>query len=233
MKIIIFDNNELSLNKTHSITRKLLEIKNIQNNINCLSDEISFLNYIYDTSNIDIAILNIGLDNNKTMDLAKILYLEHPFTKIIFIGESTLYIEKIFEVSPLYFLLKPLDIKKLWLALNKAIKAINNTNSDQMILSIRGAIYSIRKNLIEYIESNKRILTIYKPNKTFRLYGKMDDIEPKLGNNFIRCHQSFIVNMEKIKSIEKLEISLHSGKKIPISKSRYSNVKYILFNYFG
>mgnify|MGYP003302028292 CR=1 FL=1 len=78
----------------------------------------------------------------------------------------------------------------------------------------------INHNDIMIIEHAKRILNIYdtKENLIYSLYdGKISDFISELPDYFARCHQSFVVNMNYIKSIQKSEIILNNGREIPVS----------------
>ena len=55
---------------------------------------------------------------------------------------------------------------------------------------------------------------------------KLDDLEKRLsGSNYLRVHKSFLVNGDYIQNICRYEVLLSSGRKIPISKSRYKEVR--------
>lgn len=54
----------------------------------------------------------------------------------------------------------------------------------------------------------------------------MDEIEKELDQkDFLRIHQSFLVNATKIKSLTKEETVLNSGAILPVSKSRANAVR--------
>ncbi len=53
-----------------------------------------------------------------------------------------------------------------------------------------------------YIETELRIVNVYTVDRTYRFYGKLDDVQQYLDGNFFRCHKSCIINMEKITRME-------------------------------
>ena len=56
---------------------------------------------------------------------------------------------------------------------------------------------------IVYLESNLRHVIFYTSDNSFRTVGKLDLYEQDLSPyGFLRCHQSFLVNMKFIKNIE-------------------------------
>ena len=57
-------------------------------------------------------------------------------------------------------------------------------------------------------------------------YAKEVDIEKYLNIDiFVRCHNSFIVNFEKVRRFDRSEFIMRNGESVSISRSRYSEVK--------
>lgn len=88
-----------------------------------------------------------------------------------------------------------------------------------------------------YIESRLHKLEFYimeeQLNKYF-LYGKMDEMEKELeGNDFIRIHQSYLVNMKHIAKVSRYEALLNNGMKLEIPKARYKVVEEMFVSYKG
>lgn len=53
------------------------------------------------------------------------------------------------------------------------------------------------------------------------LYSTMRDVIARLPENFLRCHNSYLVNAGRVASINPTEVVLTSGAKVPMSK-RYA-----------
>ena len=50
--------------------------------------------------------------------------------------------------------------------------------------------------------------TVYFGGKEERCYEKLDHLEKHLPDHFLRCHKSFLVNMDRIRNFEKHRLSL-------------------------
>ena len=62
----------------------------------------------------------------------------------------------------------------------------------------------------------------------------MDEIEAELAEfEFVRVHQSFLVNMRYIEKISSYVLRLITGKEISVPKSRYQEVKRAFALYKG
>ena len=65
------------------------------------------------------------------------------------------------------------------------------------------------------------------------VYMKMDELEKILPEYFLRCHKSYIVNMNQILSLSSEGIVLESGKKLPVSRAKYREAKRRFLTYFN
>jgi len=73
-----------------------------------------------------------------------------------------------------------------------------------------------------------------KKNNVSYLYEKLDYIEEKLLSfGFLRVHQSYIVNISQIDYIKDSRVILYDGTELPVSKSRYKQVKLQYTSYKG
>lgn len=80
---------------------------------------------------------------------------------------------------------------------------------------------------ISCFESRQRIVLLHTEQQTLEFYGKLNDVFATLADDrFIRCHQSYIVNMEKVRLLDKANrlFVMQSGRTIEISKSHYKDV---------
>ena len=85
---------------------------------------------------------------------------------------------------------------------------------------------------IEYIESRRNVLLVFLENgEEYRVYAKLDDVEKELkGHGFLRCHQSFIVNMNRVRVAED-DFLMMSGAHIPIRQRGSRAIRDAYFGY--
>lgn len=61
--------------------------------------------------------------------------------------------------------------------------------------------------------------------KIYTMYDTLNNLEEYIGNNqFLRCHQSFLVNMKYVKAVRHYEVILYNDKSFPIPKAKYRGV---------
>ena len=62
--------------------------------------------------------------------------------------------------------------------------------------------------------------------KIYTMYGTLNTLESELAeNNFIRIHQSYLVNAKHIKNVVRCKAILTNGVELSIPKARYTEVK--------
>lgn len=85
---------------------------------------------------------------------------------------------------------------------------------------------------IIYIETNRHRNLFYTKDGTYSIYRKLSEIEQELdGMDFLRIHQSFLVNMRYIDKISSYVLKLTTGEELSVPKSRYQNVKKVYASY--
>lgn len=88
---------------------------------------------------------------------------------------------------------------------------------------------------VEYMESNLKKLNVYLTNGTMlEGYDTLNQLQQELipDGSFLRCHQSFIVNLQCAELDEHLLVFvMRSGARIPIRKKQYNQMKQAYYNY--
>lgn len=92
-------------------------------------------------------------------------------------------------------------------------------------------------NRILYIESKLHKLEFHVMEdclQKYTLQGTLNEIDDKFaGNDFLRIHQSFLVNMKFIKNISRYRVLLNNGILLDIARARYKYVEEKFIAYRG
>lgn len=184
-------------------------------------------------NNLDLILMDIELwDNKNGIEFyTKIKQFQNNL-RVIFMSSFPHYSQDIFEVDPLYFLIKPIQEDKLQRALEKAENIIENDDND-VLLESKELKVKLKETEILYISSDKRKVLVYTQNQIYEIYDKLDNIFDILSDNFCRCHQSYIINLRHIKLFKKNEFVLKNSTVIPISQKRYKQSKNDFTRFMG
>ena len=78
---------------------------------------------------------------------------------------------------------------------------------------------------IRYLESNAHRTIIHTLGHEYVCYEKISEFEKEMGDSFVCCHQSLLVNMKYIRRIGNKSFMLENGEEVLISKRRYVETK--------
>ena len=173
-----------------------------------------------------IIILDIKLGNCNGINLAEELLKAKPACQIIFVSGYDDYFEAVYDVEHVYFLQKPVKPDRLGKAISKALNELQKLNTERFCISNKSGDYAIPFNEIYTLEKDRRKIIIYTANgEICSFYGKFEEIENQLKGSFIRCHHSFMINLAKVKGLEKESFIMQNGRKIPISRTYIKTAK--------
>ena len=182
-------------------------------------------------NSIDIMIMDIMFKSDNGIQAAKRIQKRNPQLPLIYLTGYIDYARDIFESDPIYFLVKPIEPNRLFYAINRAIEKCNVKR--YMTLKSRGEVYRLYYDDVVYIESEKKSLHIHTNKSTITYISKMSDIENEMPEEFIRIHQSFLVNANYIESLDSTIVKLNTGIELPISRYRGKNIKERFLRYIG
>ena len=194
----------------------------------------------------DLVFLDINLSDGTAFDFLDTM--ETIDFKIIFITAYEEYALRALKIGAVDYLLKPVDVEELKMALQKVAKLtpfdqknqitkakqIFNNEDNPIILSFQDSYQIIDIEELIYCESDKGYTTFYCVNGKKHLVSKtLKEFEERLlAANFQRPHQSFMINMKFVDKYDKSgTIHLKNGTKIPVSSRKKESFLSSLFNW--
>jgi len=182
----------------------------------------------------DLIFLDIQMPELSGIEFAKILPQQ---TKIVFTTAFNQYAIEGYKVNALDYLLKPISYEDFLQTCNKALDYFTSSkNATQKtidrFLFVKSEYKLVRINLddILYIEGLKDYIKIYFDNGDRPVLSLMNmkRLEEHLPSpNFLRTHRSYMVNMTKVKVVDRLRI-VFGNVYIPISDSYKEVVQHYL-----
>ncbi len=127
-----------------------------------------------------------------------------------------------YEVRAFRYLLKNQIHDKLFEVLRDVRQELSGQD---FFFKAGGESIRIDRRGILYLESRLRMLRLVTKTEEYAFYAGLEDVQRQLGEEFLRCHKSFLVNLEKVVRFSKEQIVLEDGTNIPISRSYAKNVR--------
>ncbi len=182
----------------------------------------------------DVVLMDIDLGQEKTgIDYAQELYQKSPETHVIYLtGYSDQFIHKIFfqESNLCGYLSKPLRLSELEILLKK-VQQKQQQQKSSLLIQYKKVIQQIWTKDIIYLESKAHLIHIVTPQETYVCREKLDEIKARLPEEFLQVHKSFIVNIHQIKEINRKFVILQSDVSVPVSRTRYEQIREEFFHY--
>ncbi len=231
MKFVVCDDDKIFLN---GFKNELLKADSSLDVV-CFDNSNQTLEYLKtEHNNTEAAFIDIRLSDSNGIDFAQQLSKNYPDIKLIFItGFGKEYFEEIFlKVRPFAILQKPIKNDYLLKHISD-IKALQDLKQQKLTIRINRSELSLAFDKIIYIESDKRKAHIHTKEDVFTVYEKLDDIQSRLSEEFIRCQKSFIINLRHVSMLETNSFVMTDNKRISISPSKRADAKkkYMDFNF--
>jgi len=234
MKIAICDDQQSNLEHTAALVRQT----GIQCDVSQFCDISVLLREIESGADFDAILMDIEWNGEQRgIDFASEIYLRSPEAKIVFVtGYPERYSQEIFlkTTNLTGFIAKPADISILTRNLEKIYAGIKARENHRLLLLRYGSdVTSVDPDDILYIESRAHTATVHTSDGGHLCYEKLNDLATRLPSHFVTTHKSFLVNMDKIRRIERERALLDNGMEVPVSKSRLHEVRERYFHFVG
>ncbi len=227
MEIAVCDDNMIDRNTAAQMLRQCLRMSNSGGGITCFSNGIELLYEAQDGKIFDAIFLDIYMDKIMGIDVARRLRASGYTGKIIFLTATSGFAVESYEVKAFGYILKPVTFEKI----EKITKELlEDFDAEVYHLRHRGEIINIDYNNIEFIEScNSKCLMHCTTGDTHTVYKRLCDIEDELcDNRFLRCHQSYLINMNHIVHADK-SFQTVNGETVLIRQKNLKEIKDIYY----
>ncbi len=209
LNFVLCEDNSAILNKLS----KMLESLFIKHNFDA---EIVYSSanpknvYQYVKDNIvDVLFLDIDLKSNISgLDLASQIRKINNHAYIVFTSAHLEYILMAYKYKTFDFIPKPITIERLEDTILRIIEDVNSNDykSEFIHLNNKNAIF--HQDSINFIKKDGMKLVFYTDKKVYETYSSFSKITEKLPPNFVRCHKSYIANVNKIYDISPKDNSI-------------------------
>lgn len=171
----------------------------------------------------------IGLDEANIAGLETASYLREKNVDIdiIFIADSAESITEGFHYRAFNYLVMPVDYERFAYEMSQYLLERRKYQKNCLSVSINGKQQMVLLNTVKYFFSEARKVTIVFQNGGANLsfYGKLNDIQEQVEElGFLRCHQSYLVNLYKVDQVSG-EILTMQNEEFTISRKYADHVK--------
>lgn len=167
-----------------------------------------------------LVFLDVSMPGVNGIDVAKELAAIEPRPFIVFVTAHDNYAVSAFEVNAFDYLLKPICEERLTSSmnrirgyllkkenqafedLNKLSGELNLTKSSRIVGYHNGILFPIELDEILFVTLELKNTIVVCERGKFQINGTLTELQEKFGDRLFRSHKSYLVNLDKIESIE-------------------------------
>lgn len=182
----------------------------------------------------DIYLLDVIMPDMTGIEAAKRLVKKKEAPVIIFITSSLESAVDGYRVNASGFVLKPLAEKDFEETLKRVME--QNFKSREAAISIvhNRVPMELKLSRILYFENRlHRVYIVLKNGEVLSIHQKLNELQEELKPQtyFLRCHQSYIVNLNHVEALEATGFVMTNGDMVPVSRNFYKECKYVYYHF--
>lgn len=189
----------------------------------------------------DMLLLDIEIGSEFGFSIAKRLRQEHPELMIVFLTGHSSYAIDGYDFQPVNFLTKPINDMKLDQTISEVRRRMQRSQGQrkaQLMFRLQRGHRILDVRDICYIERRERRNYLHLENETLQISGyTMRELEEMLAQyGFSLCHQSFLVNLYRIRILRDAGRQLYEAvlqgtdAPVPVSRNQYEKIRTQLFS---
>lgn len=202
LSFVLCDDNKAILERLS----KMLETIFINHNINA---EVSLastnpqdvLDYLK-SNVVNVLFLDIDLKSKISgIDLADIIRKFNKEVYIIFTSAHLEYILLAYKCKTFDFIPKPISIERVEETVIRLMDDISYEGKKSSFIRLDNKNTIINQDNVNFIKKDGMKLIFYTDTRTYETYSSFNKISESLPSNFVRCHKSYIANVNKIANV--------------------------------
>ena len=200
LNFALCDDNLSVLNRLSKMLESIFINHNIDAKISLKAqsayDVINFVEH----NKVDVLILDINLKSETSgCDIANIVRQKNKDIYIIFTTGHLEYVLLAYKYKTFDYLPKPIVEEKLEETILRLVDDVNRSPAKFIRLNNNKTI--INQEDINYIKKDGMKLVFCTDTRTYETYSSFSKIESCLPENFVRCHKSYIANIDNISDV--------------------------------
>ena len=201
LNVVLCDDNLNTLERLEKMLENIFIQNSYDADIVLSSSNVSEILDFVDRNRVDVLFLDINLKSSITgLDIAKKVRERNKNLYLIFTTAHLEYVLLAYKYKTFDFLAKPITLSRLEDTIKRLFDDIEGLPKRYIKIDNKNTI--IDENVIEFIKRDGMKLVFHSDSKDYEAYSSFNKIQTNLPNNFVRCHKSFIANINLIKDVD-------------------------------
>lgn len=208
LNFVICDDNQNMLSKLSKMFDTIFISNNIDASIVFQSTNPEEILDFTKSHSVDVFILDIQLKSKMSgIELAEKIREFNKSCYIIFTTGHLEYSLLAYKLKTFDYLAKPITIERLEETVLRLVSDVNGQPKKYIRIDSKNTL--VDANEVLYIKREGMKLIYHTPSRNYEAYSSFAKMEGVLPKNFVRCHKSFIINMNKIIHVEPISCTVY------------------------
>ena len=177
---------------------------------------------------LDIIFLDVLMPAQNGISTAREIRQYDTSVKIIYLTSSAEYAVDSYSVGAYFYQLKPIWQESFYRLMDSVLSECHKDKENSLILRSRTGITRLDLDRLQYCEVMGRTLLFHrKDGEVLDSIGRLDDLCEQLKDyeQFVRCHRSYLINMEHVDHYEYDNVVMKDKTRLSISKANRKKVR--------
>lgn len=208
LNFVICDDNENMLGKLNKMFDSIFISNSIDANVSFIStNPLEILDFA-NSNNVDVFVLDIQLKSSISgLQLAEKIREFNKDCYIIFTTGHLEYSLLAYKLKTFDYIPKPITLERLEETVLRLVADINGQPKKYIKIDSKNTL--VDEDGIMYIKREGMKLIYHTASKDYEAYSSFAKMEPILPKNFLRCHKSFIANLNKVVHVEPVSNTIY------------------------
>lgn len=181
---------------------------------------------------IDLLFLDIQMKETDGMTVARKLRKRGFRGFLIFVTVLKEMVFQSFEVQAFDYLVKPIEQRQFDKTMERLLESMQNAGEANLLVRRGYESHIIALDDIVYCEIIDRKVYLHLiSSKIIDYYERIENLESRLDDRFFRCHRSFLINLQYLKSYQDQTAYMEDGTRIPVSRLRSKEFSGVILRY--
>lgn len=231
LKIAICDDEQSQLDYLCTLVGSWSREKGHLSDVMTFPSAEAFLFEYSENKSFDILLLDIEMQGENGLSLARRIRPENERIQIVFITGYPDYMGEGYEVSALHYLMKPVSKEKLGSVLNRAVEKLGKAEGRLTVSFDRQTEYIPFSDII-YLEAQMNYTVVHTKHGDIKTKTPLSDMAKQLDDGFFRCQRSFVINLAQVQKIRSDSVLLKNGVAVPISRGMSEAIGKAIISHF-
>ena len=168
---------------------------------------------------IDLLFLDVEMPEMNGMKAAEEIRKFDSSILIVFVTGYSDYVFDGYRVNALDYIMKPAGSERLAEVLKRVREQLYKKMDEMYLFKNTEGTFRLPIAAIYYFYSDRRKVILVCEEKEYSFYGKLDEVEQQLSGRFVRIHQRYLVNPDRVEQIGGEHVTMIRGVELPMSRA--------------